>query len=309
MLNGQFFFERLATHCAIQRGIRVITYERGYDKGSVFISSDVPASRYDTTKIWPKICDRNLDLQQNSQLDVYLTDRMYGRRSISNFWPDPDFSTRTDEFSVLLTNVVWDTAAQNRGACYPDQKSWLEDIVSWYGAHPEHRLVVRVHPAEVRVANATSRESGADIVRRVAGMPFPNVEIIEPSNPQSSYPLIEGARLVHVFASTAGLEAAIKGKPCLVAGDAQFAFKGFTFEPNNPDQYRALSEEFLKSPPTVDIERARNFAFFFFFEAQARLDDVIEEPRAGLVRLGNSDAFRQSVVNGALRDVVSKILG
>jgi hypothetical protein len=234
---------------------------------------------------------------------------MYGRRSISNFWPDPDFSTRNDEFSVLLTNVVWDTAAQNRGACYTDQKSWLEDVISWYGAHPEHRLVVRVHPAEVRVSNATSRESAADIVRRVAGMPFPNVEIIEPNDPQSSYPLIDGARLVHVFASTAGLEAAIKGKPCLVAGDAQFAFKGFTFEPDDPDQYRMLSAEFLNSPPSVNVGRARNFAFFFFFEAQARLDDVIWEPRAGLVRLGSPDAFRRSVLCGTLRDIGSKILG
>lgn len=309
MLNGQFFFERLATHCAEKKGIRVVTYERGYDKGSVFVSDGFPASRYDTTGIWPRVMDRQLNPEQDAQLDAYLTDRMYGRRSIANFWPDPDFTPRTDDFSVLLTNVVWDTAAQNRGACYPDQRSWLVDVVTWYGNHPEHRLVVRVHPAEVRVSNATSRESAADIVRGIPGMPFPNVEIIEPSDPQSSYPLIEGSRLVHVFASTVGLEAAIKGKPCLVAGDAQFAFKGFTFEPANPDEYRLSCEEFLRLPPSVNVGRARNFAYFFFFEAQARLDDVIREPRAGLVRLGTPAAFRASVRSGTLREIASKILG
>lgn len=309
MLNGQFFFERLATYCAEQRGIRVVTYERGYDKGSIFVSDDFPASRYDTTRIWPQVMDRKLNQEQDTQLDTYLTDRMYGRRSIANFWPDPEFRPRNDEFSVLLTNVVWDTAAQNRGACYPDQRSWLVDVVSWYGNHPEHRLVVRVHPAEVRVSNATSRESAADIVRGIAGMPFPNVEIIEPDDPQSSYPLIDGSRLVHVFASTVGLEAAIRAKPCLVAGDAQFAFKGFTFEPANPDEYRASCEEFLRLSPSVDVCRARNFAFFFFFEAQLRLDDVIREPQAGLVRLGTPAAFRTSVRDGTLREIASKILG
>lgn len=309
MLNGQFFFERLATYCAEQKGIRVVTYERGYDKGSVFVSDDFPASRYDTTRIWPQVMDRTLDPHQNAQLETYLTDRMYGRRSIANFWPDPDFTPRNDDFSVLLTNVVWDTAAQNRGACYPDQRTWLVDVVSWYGDHPDHRLVVRVHPAEVRVANATSRESAADIVRGIAGMPFPNVEIIEANDPQSSYPLIEGSRLVHVFASTVGLEAAIRGKPCLVAGDAQFAFKGFTFEPSDPDAYRASCAEFLRLPPPVNVDRARNFAYFFFFEAQARLDDVIREPRVGLVRLGTPEAFRASVREGTLGNIASKILG
>lgn len=308
MLNGQFFFERLATHYAELQGIRVVTYERGYDKGSIFVSTDGPASRYETKETWPQVSERVLDPQQDAKLDSYLTDRTFGRRSIANFWPDPVFSRRDGNYSVLLTNVVWDTAAQNRGACYPDQRSWLQDVVSWYGSHPEHHLVVRIHPAEVRVPGAKSREGAADVVRQIAGMPFPNVEIVEPNDPQSTYPLIDGAQLVHVFASTVGLESAIKGKPCLVAGDAQFAFKGFTFEPSNPEEYRASCEKFLKFPPHVDVRRARNFAYFFFFEAQARLDEVISEPQAGLVRLGTSQEFRDSVLSGTLREIATKIL-
>jgi hypothetical protein len=308
LLNGQFFFERIATYCAEQLGISVVTYERGYDKGSVFVSEGIPASRYDTSARWASVSERILNNQQNARLDVYLEDRMFGRRSIANFWPDPTFDVRRDNYSLLLTNVVWDTAAQNRGACFPDQRSWLKEVVRWYGENPKHRLVIRVHPAEVRVDRARSREGAADIVRSVKGMPFANIEIIEADDSRSSYPLMDGAGLVHVFASTAGLEAAIRGKAVLVAGDAQYAFKGFTFEPSDAEDYLSTTVRFLALTPEVEVARARNFAHFFFFEAQVRLDDIIAEPRAGLVRLGRPRDFVRSVETGGLRAFLDALI-
>jgi hypothetical protein len=131
-----------------------------------------------------------------------------------------------------------------------------------------------------------------DVVARAFPTLPPNVRVIPPEDPTSSYPLMEAADVALVYTSTAGMEAAIAGTPCITAGVTQFAEKGFTLDPPDRASYFAAVEGVLTDPmkfvPDVDV--ARRYAHFFFFTAALRSDRWMWEPISGLARITDDPA-------------------
>src|SRR5205823_2214033 len=90
MLNGMFLFEQVARELCRRRGVDVVTYERGYMKGTLFFHRQETASRYDTSETWPLFRDHPLTGAEQAELDEYLEARRFGGRAITDFWPDPE---------------------------------------------------------------------------------------------------------------------------------------------------------------------------------------------------------------------------
>ena len=287
MLNGMFLFEQVARAVCERRDIDVVTYERGYMKDTVFFHREATASRYDTTAVWPTVRDRELTSEEEAELDAYLADRRLGARAITDFWPAPKFDEVAPGFSVMFTNVTWDTAAQERDRCFASPRDWIVSTIAWFAEQPNRRLVVRAHPAEVRSPNAESREPVTGIVADAFPVLPPNVRVIGPEDPQSSYPLMEAADVALVYSSTAGMEAALAGTPCVTAAVTQFGEKGFTIDPPDRPSYFATLARVLDDPGAhgPDVTLARRFAHFFFFRASLRSERWVTEPLAGLARI------------------------
>lgn len=287
MLNGMFLFEQVARFLCDRRGLDVVTYERGYAKGTVFFHRDAPASRYETGDLWDAQRDRALTPEEDAELDRYLDGRRIGKGMINSFWPAPRFHEPEPGFAVLFTNVTWDTAVQGRERCFADARTWVVETIQWFATHPEHRLVVRAHPAEVHSFKAQSREPVVDVIDRAFPRLPANVRVIGPDDPTSSYPLMEAADLALVYTSTAGMEAALLGTPCVTAAATQFGSKGFTLDPPDSEAYFEQLEAVLTDPATVavDVELARRYAHFFFFKAALRSDRWMWEPISGLARI------------------------
>lgn len=289
MLNGLFLFEQVARELCERADIDVVTYERGYVKGTIFFHRGMSASRYETAELWEKERDRLLTPAEEKELDGYLLDRQTGAQSISNFWPAPRFDEPEPGFVVLFTNVTWDTAVQDRDRCFTDPREWLVETIHWFEKHPEHRLVVRAHPAEVRTPGAQSREPVTGIIASAFTSLPDNVVVLSPEDLTSSYPLMKAADLALVYTSTAGMEAVLSGTPCITAGDTQYGGKGFTLDPVDRDEYFKLLDEAARSPESfvADSELARRYAHFFFFRAALQSRDWVNEPIPGLTRITN----------------------
>src|SRR5437764_3346523 len=178
MLNGMFLFEQVARALCEQRGVRVLTYERGYMKDTVFFHAYATASRYDTIELWPKFRGRPLTPAEDGELDEYLAARQVGGRAITDFWPNPEFREVAPGFTAMFTNVTWDTAAQDRERCFISPRDWIVSTIQWFSERPERRLVVRAHPAEVRSPAAWSREPVVDVVRSAFPVLPSNVSVI-----------------------------------------------------------------------------------------------------------------------------------
>ena len=289
VVNGLFFFEFLLCAEAARRGVRVVSYERGFIQGTLFFAHGPGASRYEVGDAWPSHRERPLSPDQEERLNQYLADRRQGLHSHVSLWPTAtttaDAPASGRRRFVAFTNVTWDSAVLDRDVTFPGIGDWLKAIIGQIGGRSDLELVLRIHPAEVRIRGWETRQPAKQMLDRIGALP-PNISVIAPDDPTSSYSLMESCDAALVYTSTTGLELALLGKPVMVAGDTHYRGKGFTIDPEDPDAYAAAVEDVIADPSLhrPDIDLARRYANLFFFEAPVG-QPPSTEPVPGLVRL------------------------
>ena len=286
LCNGLFLFEAVAWSLCRQRGIDVVTYERAFLKETLVFHRGSPAGLYDLDDEWART-DRPLTEAEARQIDDYLAQRRRGE-AFDQFWKfrDEAVDRHGGRMAVLFTNLTWDTAVVGRDRAFPDIRAWIASAIALFAERPQDRLVIRVHPSELRLPGKITRDSlGAYVRERWPTLP-PNVILVGSEDLKSSYALMDASDVGLVYSSTVGLEMALAGKPVVVAGETHYRGKGFTVDVTSPEDFRSTVERILDDPTTLrpDVERARSYAHFFFFRAPIRAPFVVE-PLPGLARL------------------------
>jgi hypothetical protein len=288
--NGLFLFESIAVALCKQRGIDFVTYERGLIKETLVFRRGEAACLLDASDVWSRWRDVPLRPEEDARLDAYLGDRRHGRKTIDRFWKDPLFEgverRGGGRLATMFTNLTWDSAVIGRERAFPSMRAWIAETVELFRSRPGDQLVIRVHPAEVRLPGKMTREAIEPfLARRFTVLP-PNVTVIGPDDDRSSYSLREQRALGLVYSSTTGLEMAMAGKPVVVAGETHYRGKGFTVDPATPQEFRDTVIGLLDRPETSrpDIEMARRYAYFLFFRLPVGTPGV-EEHVLGLARL------------------------
>lgn len=290
LLNGLFLFEGIAWALAAQRDIDVVTYERAFLKETLVFSRGVPAGFYDFGDQWdPK---RTLTSDEEAELDDYLV-RRRGGDAFDQFWAFQDLGEETAQpgrLAVLFTNLTWDTAVIGRDAGFDEIRTWLDVVVEEFIARPGDRLVIRIHPSELRLPGKRTRDSlGAYIEERFPALP-PNIVVVGADDLRSSYGLMDACDVGLVYSSTTGLELALSGKPVIVGAQVHYRGKGFTIDVSAPAEFREAIDRCFSSVEhgRPDVELARRYAHFFFFRAPISAPGV-REPLPGLAHLTVAD--------------------
>ncbi len=290
MLNGLFMFEAVTWALCRQRGIDVVTYERAFRQETLVFNREVPAGYYDFRVAWAEN-GRPLRTDEEAELDAYLEQRRTGSAFDQHWkWRETDLSGGEGRLAVMFTNLTWDTAVIKRDDAFDSIESWATRTVEYFIDHPEHRLIVRVHPAEVGLPGKRTRDSlFAYLSARFPELPD-NIRIIAPDDPTGSYPLMEACDVGLVYTSTTGMELALAGKPVITAGQTHYKDKGFTEDPHSPEEFVAALDRVLEDPGSLPSDRdlARRYAHFFFFRAPVPSPGVVE-PIKGLARLSIDD--------------------
>ena len=291
LLNGLFLFEAIANAICERRGIDVVSYERGFIKETLVFRRGAPACFNEIDEAWERYASTPLSPAEGARLDAYLEDRQHGRRTIDQYWNDVRFEdfhpTGTDRRLVsLFTNLTWDSAVIGQEIAFPTIQEWVGATIRAFAARPQHDLVIRLHPAEVKLAGKETREPLGEYIDQTFGALPPNVRVIAPEDPTSSYPLMDASDIGLVFTSTTGLELAIRGVPVVVAGRTHYRGKGFTVDVSSPEEFEtaldsvlAASESFMPDPELV-----RRYASLFFFRVPI-IAPGVEEHVLGLARL------------------------
>jgi hypothetical protein len=318
-VNGLFFAEQILNSFVAPR-CRIATYEAGWRMNSLGFDWLSEAGFADVDAPWERFADRPLDAQESATLDTWIRDRRGGNMqrdfyvrfdapvgggTLAALGLNPDAPT-----AVLFTNLVWDTAVFGRDIGFSSIADWLRQSVEWFRAHPDRQLVVRIHPAEDLRPSQESKEKLADLVRALA-LP-PNVRLVPSAAPVSSYALIEAASVVMVYTSTAGLEAALYGKPVLVAARVYYARRGFTREVDDAAGLGTLLEQTFAQPSLTEQERefARRFAYLLLFRFLLDIPVVKQRPHTHPLlsadeaqmllpgRAADFDALMESLLHG-----------
>jgi hypothetical protein len=290
LLNGRFFFESIANAMCRSRGIDVVIYERGFILDTLIFHRRRPDLLLDVADDRPEWDQNPLGPEESDDLDRYLMDRAVGARAIVPYWAGAEFvdpqRPATGRLAVLFTNLTWDSAVLGKEVAFPGIHEWLLAAVDTFEHRPNDQLLIRVHPAEVKLPGKKTREPlGASLRQQYPDLP-PNVRIVEADDPLSSYPLMAMADIGLVYTSTTGLEMALHGKPVIVAGRTHYRAKGFTLDVSSPTEFTETLKRALDDPAGVapDLDRARRYAHLFFFQAPFDAPGV-KEHVPGLARL------------------------
>ena len=292
LLNGRFFAEAVMIELAARRGIGYSTYEKGMLPNTLIVSSEGSASDVTMpTRAAETALGRRLSAAQAARLDRYLSERRQGDRSLDRLWAAPanggaplrqQLGLESERPIVaMFSNIAWDSAVAARDHCFRSLGDWLVAGIRWAERHPEVYLVVRLHPAEVRVTNHVSLERMADRIAVAAPRLPVNVRVIPAGSRVSSYQLMDEACVGLIYTSTVGLEMALKGRPVVVAGLTHYRGRGFTLDPQTAEEYWEAVDRLISDPPSpVASDRtrdlARRYAYAFLFEFHRPLNAVQE---------------------------------
>lgn len=278
LLNGLFFAERIVIEQARRRGIEFITHESGFFADTQVFARNGFAPYYPLDAYWPHYAGRPLTASEARRLDEYIEQRFAGKRDVSQYYPSIESNPSaiyknlgldpSRKVVSMYTNVDWDTACFAAGSAFKSMEEWIEHtILHFINNDTGSQLVIRIHPAEVRLPFQEPRVKAADLIRkRFSHLPA-HIHIIPPESHLSSYSLMEISHLNLVYTSTIGLEAVLRGLPTIAAGRGYYTGKGFTREVATPDEYHALLTHMsdIHAPTAQEVELARRYASLFFF--------------------------------------------
>jgi len=320
LLNGSFFAERIMAELADERGIPVVRYERGFLPSTVLVSR-WEAERNDLDpgeEAWKKAAITPLGQSQHREVREYLEGRTRGSRILNAFWtegrPDPAVvrgQLGLEEAQPLVSafcNILWDSAVQGRDVAFAGMLAWLEDALAWARNSPRIHLVIRVHPAEVKLRNHPSRDPVIAHLHDVMATPVDNVTVVGPDDPMNSYALAAASDVGLVYTSTMGLEMACAGIPVVVAGATHFGRRGFTWDPPDAQSYWQTVNRLLSGAERLDPGRrelAERYAHLFFFRFHQTIASL-EEPGQSRVRLRNSAA---TAIGGGSDPGLDRVVG
>lgn len=307
MLNGLFMEERVTWALAQARGMRCVFFERGRDAGTVFLSHGQSAPRYDVSQGWAAAQAEPFPDAERRRARAVIDRRRRGEQLVETYWrvKESDQQKIAQQLAlpagvpmaVLYTNVVWDTAMQDRDTIFDGMTAWLRHVIEVFRRHTKWMLVIRVHPAESQVPGRESYERVGDWVRREFGAAPGNVRVVSPETPIDSYALMSMAQAGLVYASTVGLELAVEGVPVVVAGDAHYRGKGFTQDPASLEAFDAAIASLMQGRPAIPRERqvelALRYCHLFFLRRMYPMT-VLQEPKDSRPRLAydSVDALR-----------------
>jgi hypothetical protein len=287
IFNGIMYPEATALWVAQARGLRVITYEVGFQRYSAFFTEG-EATAY-PIRI-PK--EFELSPEQNARLDDYLEKRFQGQFTMAGirFWPemrglDESFLRKIAQFRQMVpvfTNVVYDSSQVHANQVFPHMFAWLDVVLDLIRSDPETLFVIRAHPDEMRPGTAKqSRESVREWVKKNKVDSLPNVTFIDSQDFVSSYELVRRSKFVMVYNSSIGIESTLLGTPVLSGGKARYTQYPIVFFPENPQAFRTMADKFLSEEkielPKEYQRNARRFLYYQLFRTSLSFEKFLQE--------------------------------
>lgn len=287
--HGIYVPQGVIGEVARSRGVRVVNWNAAYRRHCFVFSHE--DSYHHTMISEPTATWENLELtpERRERVITYLR----SRRDAKDDWiwfnkaADASRSEIGKELGldnrpmvVALTSVVWDACLHYDSNAFESLKDWMLQTVAYFAKRQDLQLVIRVHPAEVS-GLVKSRDKMADIIAAAYPTLPPNVKVVPPENPLSTYSLLDNANACLVYSTKTGIEASATGLPVVVAGEAWIRNKGFTRDAVSPSSYRSILDTlpFADRLDQAQQDRAMRYAYHFFFRRMIDMPFLVDREK------------------------------
>jgi Capsule polysaccharide biosynthesis protein len=267
-------------------GVRVVNWNPSYRR-STFIFSHGDTYHYTLMDEPPEAWER-MSWSGKAEADIldYLKSRAVGTRDWIWFHekPDHDAAAFSRELGLeeskpiigMLSNVAWDAQLHYPANAFPNMLDWVFKTIDYFARRPDLQLLLRIHPAEIRGTVPSAQPLLGEIVARYPQLPN-NVFVIPPESNISTYAAMALCDSVIVYGTKTGVELTAVGKPVIVAGEAWIRNKGLTHDATSEAAYVELLDRLPFGQPMrgAEIERARKYAYHFFFRRMIPLPFIV----------------------------------
>jgi hypothetical protein len=213
--------------------------------------------------------------EQLRELHDYVESRRTGVQDYISYHPNPIedkkeiirlLGLNPNKKSIgIFTNLVWDAQVLFKDTIFCGVVDWVLQTIEFFLSKPESQVILRIHPAEVK-GNFETQEKILDIIRQRFPTIHEHIKIIPPESDISTYTLSEIIDVALLYTTKVGLEMALKGLPVIVAGEAFFRGKGFTYDPETRDEYFQLLSRYQKLKPLSEeqLQLAQQYVYHYF---------------------------------------------
>lgn len=323
LLNGRFFTHWAAFELARERGIRVVTHERGLNKNTArFAENHRTHELAPIRDLWDAWKDTPLGEERLGEVLNILRNRCLGiDYAVNPFSPPLGAEGQPESIRehlgldarplvAVFTSSNDETAAfaDRCAGAFPDATDFLPATLDLARQLPQVQFVIRVHP-NVQSKLGTNREQLAEAIEMRRTAPE-NLRVILPDEVISSYALVDEADVGVVYASTLGLEMACAGKQVLCMAQSTYAHVGCTRNLDQPGQYLPELLAALREGNDPEIaRRALRWAQVYFTYFALPFDLVEEQPEfEARVTYTNTAQIRPGA-NAGMDEVMGRLLG
>lgn len=276
-VHGIYLTHGVAAELCAKRGIDLVIYGVPYRKGTVWFSHKETYHKSLVTDPVSNWKDLELTREMNNTLDEYLGSKVAGGRDNVNYHPNP-ITEKESIIRVLgldpnlpvismFTNVIWDAQILYKFNAFKDIFDWLFSSIEYFKGRPDLQIVIRIHPAETKGGFTTRQPMAPEIAKRFPLLPK-NIVVVPPESDISSYTLTEMSQASIIYGTKMGLEIAMRGIPCIVAGETFNRRKGYTYDAESREEYFAILDKVMDLPRNSDamIQNVRKFSYYLFFQ-------------------------------------------
>ncbi len=286
MHHGIYLTTGIFADLARKHNVHIVVFSPAYRKSTFLFShndtyhktlQDEPAENWEHF---------SFSEQDNKTLDEYLDSRRWGSQDFISYHPNPmeDKEKIIGELGLvrgkktigMFTNLCWDGQVVFHDTAFNNMFEWITETIRYFIQRPELQLIVRIHPAEVKGAVETQQKAYPEIQKQFPSLPE-NIKIIDSTSDISTYTLSDLVDAAIVYTTKVGLEFSIKGVPVIVAGEAFYRSKGFTYDASSKAEYFSLLNNLSsleKNSPKL-IAKARKYGHYYFFRRFIPFDFTI----------------------------------
>ncbi|MBY0576163.1 MAG: capsular biosynthesis protein [Gallionellaceae bacterium] len=293
MSHGTYVDWGPALHTALARKIPVVAWMASYLPARFYFRHVEDGLHIDFHNIshaaWNERSCLALTGDQDKRLDRYLQNR-YKQDVSFDMKRFKEYMGQTDRIRSrygldaarpvwgIMTHINWDTVSDYAPMIYESFNAWVIDTIHEIKNIDHVQWIIKVHPAEAW----DNPDSGVEcLINKHFPILPEHVRLLpadEDLSPLDFFQMIDGGITVY---GTAGLESALQGKPVILAGEAHYGRKGFTYDAGSQASYRELLNKTSSLPPLNEEQRelARRYAYCYFIQRQIPIS-VVRDPQS-----------------------------
>lgn len=289
MLNGRFFSHWAAFALAQERGIRVVTHERGLTRSTLRFGDNTRIHDLQVFRdIWERWHDVPLSAAEIEKIHALLEDRRLGKNLPWLAYSPPPQEESAVRARLQLGDrpvLVLFSSSDDESAAFPDRRAgafpnsldWLPATRDLARRFPDHVVVLRMHP---NLTASGVNQQTLDCVAAMARNLPTNCRIVLPDDDVSSYTLADMAVVGLVYFSTIGLEMACRGQVVVAVAQGWYGHCDFVDFVRTADRYEATVRAALQRGRRAATARAAcRFAYHYYHDISVPFPLVIEKPR------------------------------